>query len=167
MSHNSLGTSYCRIPAKRTGISRKTSAFIVGRNGADREVPACFARGGTGRYGTLNVNQFPNQPVSIFSDFWLEYIQDHTYRIKNNKSNHLASLLCFPLFVIFPFCGERWEDNLRGWYSQGILPCAVLNRKKRLGIFKGLLKYFLHQTVSESAFPFQATQNVRSAESET
>ena len=55
MSHNSLGTSYCRIPAKRTGISRKTSAFIAGRNGADREVPACFARGGTGRYGTLKV----------------------------------------------------------------------------------------------------------------
>ena len=57
MSHNSLGTSYCRIPAKRTGISRKTSAFIAGRNGADREVPACFARGGTGRYGTLKVNR--------------------------------------------------------------------------------------------------------------
>ena len=57
MSHNSLGTSYCRIPAKRTGISRKTSAFIAGRNGADREVPACFARGGTGRYGTLKVKQ--------------------------------------------------------------------------------------------------------------
>ena len=55
MSHNSLGTSYCRIPAKRTGISRKTSAFIEGRNGADREVPACFARGGTGQYGTLKV----------------------------------------------------------------------------------------------------------------
>ena len=55
MSHNSLGTSYCRIPAKRTGISRKTSAFIAGRNGADREVPTCFARGGTGRYGTLKV----------------------------------------------------------------------------------------------------------------
>ena len=55
VSHNSLGTSYCRIPAKRTGISRKTSAFIAGRNGADREVPACFARGGTGRYGTLKV----------------------------------------------------------------------------------------------------------------
>ena len=58
MSHNSLGTSYCRIPAKRTGISRKTSAFIAGRNGADREVPACFARGGTGRYGTLKVKQW-------------------------------------------------------------------------------------------------------------
>ena len=55
MSHNSLGTSYCQIPAKRTGISRKTSAFIEGRNRVDREVLACFARGGTGRYGTLKV----------------------------------------------------------------------------------------------------------------
>ena len=56
VSHNSLGTSYCRIPAKRTGILRKMSAFIAGRNGADREVEACFARGGTGRYRTLKVN---------------------------------------------------------------------------------------------------------------
>ena len=57
MSHNSLGTSYCRIPAKRTGISRKVSAFIEGRNGADREVLACFARGGMGWYGTLKVKR--------------------------------------------------------------------------------------------------------------
>ena len=63
MSHNSLGTSYCRIPAKRTGISRKTSAFIAGRNGADREVPACFARGGTGRYGTLKVKHLRHQKL--------------------------------------------------------------------------------------------------------
>ena len=40
VSHNSLGTSYCQIPAKRTG------ALIEGRNRADREVPACVARGG-------------------------------------------------------------------------------------------------------------------------
>ena len=29
--------------------------FCEGRNGADREVPVCFVRGGTGRYGTLKV----------------------------------------------------------------------------------------------------------------
>ena len=57
MSHNSLGMSYCRFPAKRTGISWKTSAFIEGRNRADREVPAYFARGGTGWYGTLKVKK--------------------------------------------------------------------------------------------------------------
>ena len=56
MSHNSLVMSYCQIPAKRTGISRKTSALIEGRNRMDREVPACFARGGMGRYGTLKLN---------------------------------------------------------------------------------------------------------------
>ena len=71
MSHNSLGTSYCRIPAKRTGISRKTSAFIAGRNGADREVPACFARGGTGRYGTLKVNKHCAVQFTMLSS--LEY----------------------------------------------------------------------------------------------
>ena len=56
MSHNSLGTSYCQISAKRTAISRKMSTLIEGWKGADWEVPACFARGGTGRYGTLKVN---------------------------------------------------------------------------------------------------------------
>ena len=56
VSHNSLGMSSCRIPAKRTGISRKTSVFIEGWNRVDREVLACFARGGTGWYGTLKVN---------------------------------------------------------------------------------------------------------------
>ena len=77
MSHNSLGTSYCRILAKRTGISRKTSAFIAGRNEADREVPACFARGGTGRYGTLKVNARPPEAnkvneacVSLIAPIW-------------------------------------------------------------------------------------------------
>ena len=55
MPHNSLGTSYCRIPAKQTGILRKSSVLIKGRNRADQEVPACFARGRTGRYGTLKV----------------------------------------------------------------------------------------------------------------
>ena len=76
MSHNSLGTSYCRIPAKRTGISRKTSAFIAGRNEADREVPACFARGGTGRYGTLKVKQLQ----TLFSDNCLtQLIHDSTH----------------------------------------------------------------------------------------
>ena len=66
VSHNSLGTSYCRIPAKRTGISRKTSAFIAGRNGADREVPACFARGGTGRYGTLKVKPVFSRVLRLY-----------------------------------------------------------------------------------------------------
>ena len=44
-----------KLYTKETGISRKTSAFIEGRNRADWEVPAYFARGGTGWYGTLKV----------------------------------------------------------------------------------------------------------------
>ena len=53
VSHNSLGTSYCRIPAKQTGILLKTSALIEWWNRADWEVPVCFARGAMGRYRTL------------------------------------------------------------------------------------------------------------------
>ena len=61
-SHNSLGMSYCQIPAKGTGILQKTSALIAERNKADREVPACFARGGTGRYGALKVKLVVDVP---------------------------------------------------------------------------------------------------------
>ena len=48
VSHNSLGTSYYRIPAKRTGISRKTSAFIEGRIGRYRHVLRGVERGSMG-----------------------------------------------------------------------------------------------------------------------
>ena len=57
MSHNSLGASYCRIPAKQTGIPQKTSVLIKGLTRADKEVPACFTRGGTGWYGTVKVKE--------------------------------------------------------------------------------------------------------------
>ena len=126
VSHNSLGTSYCRIPAKRTGISHKRSALIKGRNRVDREVLACFARGGTGRYETLKVNKRIVLKMNVFINFLLTCIHDCSlcmvyvrawnssrkrgFLRKWKSKNKMTSILFF-FFLTVRWCSRKYENH--------------------------------------------------------